>query len=113
MKTKGAATALHHIYADLEELGKKRAEIATRGTKAHTEALDAHYVRDRMNEIERLANDQERLRLAVIDQLRRVVEPLLERAAPPLEKRIASLEEQVRALVEQSYIDVPAERQRV
>lgn len=94
----GATAALNHIRADLDELGQKNQTIRTKSARAHEQALDAHYVRDRMSDIDGLVNELERLRLAVIDQLQHGIEPLLERAAPPLEKRIATLEEQVQTL---------------
>jgi hypothetical protein len=94
MKTKHAAERLHHLYHDLEQIGKL-ADMANR------EALDAVYVRARMVDIERL-------RLAVVDQLRRGIEPLLERQAPQLEKRVTTLEEQMQELRSQLLIEAPA-----
>jgi TolA-binding protein len=84
VKTKFAAERLHHLYDDLKQIGMLLDSI-------HTEALDPHIV-------SKQAVKAERLRLAVIDQLKRGIEPLLERAAPPLEKRVGALEEQVQAL---------------
>lgn len=92
MKTKHAAERLYHLYHDLEQMGKL-ADMANR------EALDAVYVRARMNELERL-------RLAVVEQLRRGIEPLLERRAPPLERRIAELEQRVEALEQHKVISL-------
>jgi hypothetical protein len=94
MKTKHAAERLHHLYHDLEQIGKL-ADMANR------EALDAVYVRARMIDIERL-------RLAVVDQLRRGIEPLLERQAPQLEKRITILEEKIEAVFTELRIEAPA-----
>jgi hypothetical protein len=97
MKTKHAAERLHHLYHDLEQIGKL-ADMANR------EALDAVYVRARMIDIERL-------RLAVVDQLRRGIEPLLERQAPQLERRVTTLEEQIGAILHELRIEVAAERE--
>ena len=97
MKTKFAAERLHHLYADLKEIGEIGIEI-------QKEAFDPHLVRT-------LANKIERLRLAVVAQLHDGIEPLLERQAPQLEKRVAALEEKVK-LLENTKVIALEERRR-
>lgn len=84
MKTKFAAERLHHLYEDLKQIGALLDSI-------QREQFDPHIVSVQ-------AVKAERLRLAAVDQLKRGIEPLLERAAPPLEKRVATIEEQVQGL---------------
>jgi hypothetical protein len=91
VKTKFATERLHHLYEDLKQIGALLDSI-------QKEALDPHIVSVQ-------AVKAERLRLAVIDQLARGIEPLLERAAPPLEKRVTDLEEQVQRLMSELTIE--------
>lgn len=96
-KTKGATQALNHIYADLKELSDKNRTI-------YEEALDAVFVRARTAEVDRLI-------MAITQQIREGIEPLLERQAPQYEQRLARLEEEVRQLKDQKIVALP-ERHR-